>query len=218
MGNLKYHFTYKTTCLITGRFYFGMHSTNDLNDNYFGSGKVITHSLKKHGKNNHVREILTFYDSREELIEGEISLITEDVLNDPNCMNIVPGGKGDWNCAVRIMKERGTHFTLGMLGKTHSSKAKTRMSNRKIGEDNNQFGKRKFVNPETGDEIICFPENKPEGWLTKTDYNQSKKKQNHGGLGKKWYNDGTANFFLSPSNEKVTHLIPGRIGKLFGEG
>lgn len=35
----KYHFLYKTTNLLNSKVYYGMHSTNDLNDGYLGSGR-----------------------------------------------------------------------------------------------------------------------------------------------------------------------------------
>ena len=38
---------YKTTNLINGRFYVGMHKTNDLDDGYMGSGKMIQRAIKK---------------------------------------------------------------------------------------------------------------------------------------------------------------------------
>lgn len=91
---MKYHYLYKTTNIVTGKYYFGMHTTENLNDGYVGSGLVLTRSLKKYGKENHVCEILQMFDTREEVIEGEKTLITEDVINDPLCMNLRVGGVG----------------------------------------------------------------------------------------------------------------------------
>ncbi len=51
------HFIYRTTRNVDGRYYIGMHSTDDLNDGYMGSGIKITRSLKKYGKENHKFEI-----------------------------------------------------------------------------------------------------------------------------------------------------------------
>ena len=48
----KYHFIYKTTNLINDKFYIGMHSTDDLNDKYIGSGKRLWYSINKYGINN----------------------------------------------------------------------------------------------------------------------------------------------------------------------
>jgi hypothetical protein len=88
------HYLYKTTCLITGRYYIGIHSTNNLEDGYMGSGKRLRYSLRKYGIDNHKKEILEFFDSRELLIEAEKKAITEDMIADVNCMNIMSGGTG----------------------------------------------------------------------------------------------------------------------------
>jgi len=90
----KYHFTYKTTNLINNRYYLGMHSTNCLDDGYLGSGKRLYYELKKYGRDNFKFEILKQFNSREELVQAEVNLVSEEVLKDPNCLNIVVGGSG----------------------------------------------------------------------------------------------------------------------------
>jgi len=57
-----------------------------------GSGQRLNNSLKKHGVENHVREIIEFLPSREELCDREAKLVTEETLKDPFCMNLMPGG------------------------------------------------------------------------------------------------------------------------------
>lgn len=89
-----YHFTYKTTCLTTGRFYLGLHSTDDLNDNYLGSGRRLISSVKKHGRENHVRVILEEFDTRAAASNAEKKLITPELRKDPLCLNCGPGGLG----------------------------------------------------------------------------------------------------------------------------
>lgn len=90
----KFHYIYKTTCLISGKWYLGMHSTDNLDDGYLGSGQVLWKSIKKYGKAEHVREILEFLDSRAALIQREEQIITEEIRADPNCMNLRNGGTG----------------------------------------------------------------------------------------------------------------------------
>lgn len=90
----KFHYIYKTTCLISGRWYLGMHSTDNLEDGYLGSGQVLWKSIKKYGKDKHVREILEFLDSRLALIQREEQIITAEIRADPNCMNLRNGGTG----------------------------------------------------------------------------------------------------------------------------
>lgn len=88
------HYLYKTTCLVTGRYYIGMHSTTNLNDGYMGSGKRLRYSIRKYGKENHIKEILGFFDSRELLIEAEKKVVSSDFIQDENCMNLKEGGLG----------------------------------------------------------------------------------------------------------------------------
>jgi len=88
------HYLYKTTCLITGRYYVGMHSTSNLDDGYMGSGKRLRYSLRKHGVDNHKKEIIAFFDTRGLLVEAEINAITPEMVTDKNCMNLKNGGTG----------------------------------------------------------------------------------------------------------------------------
>jgi group I intron endonuclease len=90
----KYHFIYKTTNLINGKFYVGMHSTNDLNDGYLGSGNRLRRSIRRNGKDNFKLEILEFLPDRTSLSLREKELINEDLLKDPMCMNLKLGGFG----------------------------------------------------------------------------------------------------------------------------
>ena len=90
----KYHILYKTTCLITKRFYIGMHSTDNLEDGYIGSGKQLWRSINKHGKDNHDTEILETLPDRSSLKEREKHIVNEEFIKDKMCMNLMVGGEG----------------------------------------------------------------------------------------------------------------------------
>jgi hypothetical protein len=90
----KYHYIYKTTCKITGKFYVGMHSTNNLEDGYLGSGKILGYSRNKYGDENHIREILEMLPSREALKAREKEIVNEELLADPLNINLKYGGDG----------------------------------------------------------------------------------------------------------------------------
>jgi group I intron endonuclease len=89
----KFHIIYKTTCLITGKWYIGMHSTDNLNDGYIGSGMRLWKSIDKYGKENHNVEILEYLPDRKSLALREEKIINE-AKKDPMCMNIARGGEG----------------------------------------------------------------------------------------------------------------------------
>lgn len=88
------HYIYKTTCNVTGRWYVGMHSTSNENDGYLGSGKRLRYSIRKHGAENHTKEILEYCDSREILVLREIEIVNLELIQDELCMNLKKGGCG----------------------------------------------------------------------------------------------------------------------------
>lgn len=71
-----------------------MHSTNNCDDGYLGSGNLILKSIQKYGKENHIFEILEFTNSRQELIDLERKIVTLDLVNDRNSLNLREGGEG----------------------------------------------------------------------------------------------------------------------------
>ncbi len=90
----KYHYIYKTTCKVTEKFYVGMHSTDNLEDGYMGSGKRLWRSIHKHGIENHEKEILEFLPNRSSLKKREKEIVNEQFLEDQMCMNLQIGGGG----------------------------------------------------------------------------------------------------------------------------
>lgn len=60
---MLYHYLYKVT--INDKIYIGIHSTKKLNDGYMGSGVALQHAIKKYGKENCTKEIISFFDTRE---------------------------------------------------------------------------------------------------------------------------------------------------------
>ena len=89
-----YHYIYRITCVITEKYYIGMHSTSNLDDGYMGSGKRIYKSIRKHGKENHIKEVLEFLPTRSELALRESEIVNKELLLDKKCMNLKEGGFG----------------------------------------------------------------------------------------------------------------------------
>ena len=140
------HYLYKTTCLITGRYYIGMHSTNNLEDGYMGSGKRLRYSMRKHGIDNHKKEVLEFFETRELLIEAEVKAITPDMITDNNCMNIVLGGKGFTSEYAKICVEMANK-KIKFLKETNPEWVEKRsdvFSEARKKEYNNGFRERKY--------------------------------------------------------------------------
>jgi hypothetical protein len=114
----KYHYIYKITRNDgSDKYYIGMHSTDDLEDGYFGSGKIITASIKKHGKEKHNKEILEFLPTREALKLREKKLVTEELIADKLCMNLKLGGEGGGKFKDKAHQQKCSNAALASLKK-----------------------------------------------------------------------------------------------------
>jgi hypothetical protein len=85
---------YKITNLTNEKIYIGVHRCTSLNDNYYGSGKLIRRALKKYGKENFSREYLhIFNDNEVELaFEKEREYVTKEFTLRADTYNISEGG------------------------------------------------------------------------------------------------------------------------------
>ena len=88
------YFIYETTNLINGKKYRGYHQTENLQDKYIGSGKIIKQAISKYGRENFNFTILEFCSSKEIMIERERFYVDEKWKNDPTTYNLIVGGCG----------------------------------------------------------------------------------------------------------------------------
>jgi hypothetical protein len=57
-----FYFLYKTTHISSAKIYIGVHCTDDLDDDYLGSGKHLKAAIRKHGAQSFMREIIEYFD------------------------------------------------------------------------------------------------------------------------------------------------------------
>lgn len=90
---MRYNYFYKIINNLNGKFYYGVHKTVNLNDNYMGSGTLLRLAKKKYGKENFSKEILLFFDTYEECLAHEALVVNEDMVTNPMCYNMKAGGQ-----------------------------------------------------------------------------------------------------------------------------
>lgn len=92
----KFHILYKITNTLNGKIYIGSHSTNNPNDSYMGSSKYLNQDIKKFGLENFTKEILSYYNSTEDLALAEAEVVNKDFVKRNDTYNVQIGGCGKW--------------------------------------------------------------------------------------------------------------------------
>lgn len=92
-----YRYIYKITCLCgdwKNKYYYGQHTTDNLDDGYAGSGVRINQYYAIYGKSclTYKKKILRFCYSQEELDQWEAYYVNKH-LSKEKCLNIDEGGK-----------------------------------------------------------------------------------------------------------------------------
>jgi hypothetical protein len=116
---MRVHYVYMVENLINEKIYIGKHTTDDLDDGYMGSGKILTRAIAKHGLENFRKTILSFFDTEEHAYEFEKSLVTKEFVMREDTYNLTCGGSGSWyamNSNEEARKEKNKRAAqLGFL-------------------------------------------------------------------------------------------------------
>lgn len=92
-----YYLIYKITNTVNNKIYIGKHQTNNKDDNYMGSGKILKRSIEKYGIDKFKKEILFECDSLEEMNQKEADIVDEEFVARLDTYNIKLGGQGGWD-------------------------------------------------------------------------------------------------------------------------
>ena len=145
MDKKKYYYVYRIVNQVNGKEYIGFHSTNDLDDGYMGSGKLLKLAVEKYGIDSFKKEIIQMFDNKEDAEQLERQLVNEDYVNRDDTYNISLGG----NVCILFGEDNGFY------GKKHSDEAKQHMSESKkklFAEQGSWIKDRNFV--ENDDVIV----------------------------------------------------------------
>ena len=108
----RYHYFYKIINTINNKYYYGIHTTDNIYDGYSGSGELLKLVYKKYGKENCIKYILKFFEDRKSLLQYEKEIINKDILEDSNCYNISLGGNGNYNTCTPVVTKDGKTISV----------------------------------------------------------------------------------------------------------
>lgn len=120
MAERKYNYFYRIINMVNNKFYYGVHKTDNLNDNYMGSGKLIKYAIKKYGIENFRKDYLLFFDTYNDALVHEAFVVNNEILNNELCYNLKLGGSGGSMKGINA-------------GRHHTKETKDKISKRGIG-------------------------------------------------------------------------------------
>ena len=156
---------YKTVNEVNGKFYYGVRKLRSKKDPYIGSGLRLLEAVKKYGRDKFTRFDLVEFSNMKKAFEWESKIVTQKLVDDPNCYNLKRGGYGGgepWSeDKKRYHKNKGTYkksieikqkMSKSALkrfedqpgtftGKSHTEESKIRMSNKQKGRPGRNKGK-----------------------------------------------------------------------------
>lgn len=133
----KYNYFYKITNNINGNYYYGVHSTNNLDDGYMGSGVLLNYAYNKYGKSNFTKEIKCYFTTLDEAYSYEAEIVNQELVDDPKCYNLICGGHGG----------RGYKFTDEQK-QVQSKNAKKQWQSDELRKQNSDSNKKAWSNKE----------------------------------------------------------------------
>ncbi len=130
----KYYYLYQITNQVNGKIYVGIHQTDNLNDGYMGSGKLLQRAQKKYDIKSFKKEILNQFDNEENMYKEEALVVDAKFVMREDTYNITEGGIGGGLQASIIAGKHTYKLGLGIF----SEKSKEKLHEYIISEENRQ--------------------------------------------------------------------------------
>lgn len=145
------YYVYKITNKRNDRYYIGVHKTDNPNDGYYGSGKIIKRAIQKYGKDSFDKKILYKYNTESLAYKKEKELLSESLI-DPLCYNLNEGGQGSWTYvnSTRNHRPNPMHDPDIVKKNLESRKANETEESRKKKSDQSRLNIQKAIQYNTG--------------------------------------------------------------------
>lgn len=150
----KYHIVYKTTNLLNQHIYIGAHSTDNLEDNYYGSGYNLLEAIKKYGKQNFRKDILYVFTDPVKMFEKEKEIVNSEFLKRRDVYNMVEGGYGGSNKGAKGLKHMNNPITKTRIAVSPAAIEKMLLEGYVMGRGSSSTSNRVWIHRESEKKMI----------------------------------------------------------------
>ena len=192
----KHNIVYKITNLVNNKIYVGVHKTDDLEDGYMGSGRVIKQAIEKYGIENFNKEVLFDYPTYNEALVKEKEIVSKEFLEQSNVYNLRRGGNGGFdyiNSKLLQNTEANNKARIARISKV-SNAWKNKYASSEEFRNKIRDNYRKGLEKARKQNPLGTFKGRHHSEQSKQKISDSKKgKQTTSTLGKHWYTNGQVN-------------------------
>ena len=211
---MTHYLIYKITNLVNGKMYIGKHKTDNIDDGYTGSGKILKYAIKKYGIECFRKDYLMFCEDEEEMNYMERVFVDQTWIDRADTYNLKLGGEGGGakgiHSGVSLSEEHKAKIskankgrnnpmygrTSPNKGKKHTDETKRKMGERKLGHQVSEETRRKISKSKQGQ----------LAGVKLSSQHKNKIAKSHIGL--RWYTDGKTE---TATKECPNGFRPGRL-------
>lgn len=145
MNIYNHNIIYKITNKVNNKIYIGVHSTNDLNDGYMGSGVAIKRAIDKYDIENFTREILYDFGSSDQAYLKEAEIVNESFVSRRDTYNMKCGGLGG-----KLGVDSREKLSKALSGRIFSQEHINKISQSLTGKKHSKIHRRNNSNAQKG--------------------------------------------------------------------
>jgi hypothetical protein len=92
-----FYYLYEIKNNLNNKIYIGVHKTDNIDDGYMGSGKLVSSAIEKYGIENFTKTVIETFDNEIDMYQREKEIVNKNFLSRKDVYNLATGGSGGFD-------------------------------------------------------------------------------------------------------------------------